>query len=94
MHYKYKDPDTGEVYTSSIKSLGEPVVGPNINMDNHTFYTETLDPANEEEIADALTPVEDSSFNWLVIIIPVVVIITGVVIFIIVKKRREDEYYD
>ena len=49
-----QDPDTGEVYSSSIKSLGEPVVGPNINMDNHTFYTETLDPANEEEIAGTI----------------------------------------
>lgn len=45
------DPDTGEVYTSSIKALGEPVVGPNINMQNHDFYTETLEPATDEEIA-------------------------------------------
>ena len=29
-------------------------MGPNINMDNHTFYTETLDPANEEEIAGTI----------------------------------------
>ena len=45
------DPDTGETYTSAIKSLGEPVVGPNINMQNHAFYTETLEPATAEEIA-------------------------------------------
>ncbi|MFL2134262.1 enoyl-ACP reductase FabV [Desemzia sp. FAM 24101] len=45
------DPDTGETYTSSIKALSEPVVGPNINMQNHSFYTETLDPATDEEIA-------------------------------------------
>ena len=45
------DPDTGETFTSAIKSLGEPVVGPNINMQNHAFYTETLEPATAEEIA-------------------------------------------
>lgn len=44
------DPDTGEVYMSAIKALGEPVVGPHINMQNETFYTETLDPATEQEI--------------------------------------------
>lgn len=45
------DPDTGETYTSAIKALGEPVVGPNINMQKQDFYTETLEPANDEEIA-------------------------------------------
>ena len=44
------DPDTGEVYSSAIKALGEPVVGPNINMQKKQFYTETLDPATDEEI--------------------------------------------
>ena len=48
------DPDTGEVYTSSIKALGEPVVGPNINMQNQDFYTETLEPATDEEIAGTI----------------------------------------
>lgn len=48
------DPDTGETYTSAIKALGEPVVGPNINMQNEAFYIETLEPANEQEIAGTL----------------------------------------
>ena len=48
------DPDTGETYTSSIKALGEPVVGPNINMQNQSYYTETLDPANDQEIASTV----------------------------------------
>jgi len=48
------DPDTGETYTSAIKALGEPVVGPNINMQNEDFYIETLEPANEQEIAGTL----------------------------------------
>lgn len=49
-----KDPDTGEMYTSSIKAIGEPVVGPHINLQNQTFYTETLEPATEEEIANTV----------------------------------------
>lgn len=48
------DPDTGETYMSSIKALGEPVVGPNINMQEQTFYTETLEPATDQEIANTV----------------------------------------
>lgn len=48
------DPDTGETYTSSIKAIGEPVVGPNINMQKQTYYTETLEPATEQEIDDTV----------------------------------------
>lgn len=49
-----KDPDTGELYRSSIKAIGEPVVGPNINMQESLFYTETLEPATGQEIADTV----------------------------------------
>lgn len=49
-----KDPETGELYKSSIKAIGEPVVGPHINMQNESFYTETLEPADEQEIADTV----------------------------------------
>lgn len=48
------DPDTGETYTSSIKAIGEPVVGPNINMQKQTFYSETLAPATDQEIHDTV----------------------------------------
>lgn len=48
------DPDSGETYMSSIKAIGEAVVGPNINMQQQTFYTETLDPATDQEIHDTI----------------------------------------
>ncbi|GEK88640.1 enoyl-[acyl-carrier protein] reductase / trans-2-enoyl-CoA reductase (NAD+) [Alkalibacterium putridalgicola] len=48
------DPETGETYTSSIKAIGEPVVGPNINMQKEDYYTETLEPATEQEIEDTI----------------------------------------
>lgn len=49
-----KDPNSGELYKSSIKAIGEPVVGPHINIQKEDFYTETLDPATEQEIADTV----------------------------------------
>ncbi len=48
------DPDTGQMYTSSIKAIGDPVIGPHINMQKQEFYTETLDPATDQEIADTV----------------------------------------
>ena len=48
------DPETGETYFSSIKAIGEPVVGPNINMQKQTMFTETLEPATDQEIADTV----------------------------------------
>lgn len=48
------DPVSRETYMSSIKAIGEPVVGPNINMQQQTFYNETLDPATEQEIHDTV----------------------------------------
>ncbi|MGO4961709.1 enoyl-ACP reductase FabV [Jeotgalibaca porci] len=48
------DPDTGEAYVSSIKAIGEPVVGPNIEMQTQNYYTQTLETATEEEIANTV----------------------------------------
>lgn len=48
------DPDTGETYTSVIKAIDEPVVGPNIEIQTEEFYTQTLEPATEEEIENTV----------------------------------------
>lgn len=48
------DPDSGEAYSSVIKAIGEPVVGPNIEIQNEKYYTQTLEPATEEEIEDTV----------------------------------------
>jgi enoyl-[acyl-carrier protein] reductase/trans-2-enoyl-CoA reductase (NAD+) len=48
------DPETGETYSSVIKSIGEPVVGPNINMQKQEFHQETLEPATEDEIEETI----------------------------------------
>ena len=48
------DPDTGETYVSSIKAIGEPVVGPNIELQTQNYYTQTLETATEEEIVNTV----------------------------------------
>ena len=37
-----------------IKSIGEKVVGPNVNIQKQDFYEHILEPATEEEIADTV----------------------------------------
>ncbi|MDK6805031.1 enoyl-ACP reductase FabV [Aerococcus sp. UMB7834] len=44
------DPETGQTYHSAIKSIGQEVVGPNINLQKEELYEEVLEPASEEEI--------------------------------------------
>lgn len=51
---KRNDPDTGETYSSVIKAIGEPVIGPNIEIQNEEYYTQTLEPATEDEIEDTV----------------------------------------
>jgi len=48
------DPDTGGKFRSVIKSIGEPVVGPNINIQKQELFEHVLEPATEEEIADTV----------------------------------------
>lgn len=48
------DPDTGERYTSVIKSIGQEVVGPNVNIQKQEFYEQVLEPATEEEIENTV----------------------------------------
>jgi enoyl-[acyl-carrier protein] reductase/trans-2-enoyl-CoA reductase (NAD+) len=48
------DPDTGERIQSVIKSIGQEVVGPNVNIQKQEYYEQTLEPATPEEIADTV----------------------------------------
>lgn len=48
------DPETGERINSVIKSIGQNVVGPNVNLEKQEFYEQVLEPATEEEIADTV----------------------------------------
>lgn len=49
-----KDPDTGEVYNSVLKPIGEPVTRKTLNTDTKEVTEITLKPATEEEIANTV----------------------------------------
>lgn len=45
------DPETGDVYKSVLKPIGEPYTQKNVNTDKAEVNTVSIDPASEEEIA-------------------------------------------
>jgi enoyl-[acyl-carrier protein] reductase/trans-2-enoyl-CoA reductase (NAD+) len=45
------DPETGEVYKSVLKPIGEPYSQKNVNTDKAEVNTVSIEPASEEEIA-------------------------------------------
>lgn len=49
-----KDPDTGQVYNSVLKPIGEPVTRKTLNTDTGEVTEITLEPATEEEIASTV----------------------------------------
>lgn len=48
------DPVTGEIYSSSLKAIGEPVTRKSLNTDTKVVSDFTLDPASDEEIANTI----------------------------------------
>lgn len=48
------DPDTGERFNSVIKSIGQTVEGPHVNIQKAEFHEHVLEPATDEEIADTV----------------------------------------
>ncbi len=49
-----KDPDTGDVYMSTLKPIGEAVTRKSLNTDTREVSEVTLEPANDEEIANTI----------------------------------------
>jgi enoyl-[acyl-carrier protein] reductase/trans-2-enoyl-CoA reductase (NAD+) len=49
-----KDPDTGDVYMSTLKPIGKAVTRKSLNTDTGDVSELTLEPANEEEIANTI----------------------------------------
>ena len=48
------DPNTGEVYSSVLKPIGNPYTAKNLNTDTMKIAEITLEPANEAEIANTV----------------------------------------
>lgn len=49
-----QDPDTGEVYSSTLKPIGESYTASNLNTDTKVVAPISVEPANEEEIANTV----------------------------------------
>ncbi|MFQ3230230.1 enoyl-ACP reductase FabV [Reinekea sp.] len=49
-----KDPNTGEVYSSTLKPIGDPVTRKNLNTDTRVVADLTLESATEEDIANTV----------------------------------------
>jgi enoyl-[acyl-carrier protein] reductase/trans-2-enoyl-CoA reductase (NAD+) len=49
-----KDPDTGDVYMSTLKPIGKAVTRKSLNTDNGEVSEVTLEPASDEEIANTV----------------------------------------
>jgi len=48
------DPDTGEIYKSCLKPTGETFTNKNLNTDKKEIESVTIEPANEDEIAQTV----------------------------------------
>jgi enoyl-[acyl-carrier protein] reductase/trans-2-enoyl-CoA reductase (NAD+) len=48
------NPETGELWRSSIKTTGAPLTGPTINLETDTMEDMTLETATDSEIADTV----------------------------------------
>ncbi len=51
---KRKDPDTGIVHTSTLKTLGKPYEGMTVDIATGELRTQTLEVANEEEVENTV----------------------------------------
>lgn len=49
-----KDPNTGDVYSSTLKPIGESVTRKNLNTDTRAVTDITLEPANDDEITNTV----------------------------------------
>lgn len=49
-----KDPDSGDVYMSTLKPIGEAVTRKSLNTDTREVSEVTLEPANDDEIANTI----------------------------------------
>ena len=60
------DPRTGQVHSSAIKAIGEPVTGLDYDLAADAVLTRTMPAADEREIADTVKVMGGEDFAWWV----------------------------
>ncbi|ABZ77292.1 Trans-2-enoyl-CoA reductase (NAD(+)) [Shewanella halifaxensis HAW-EB4] len=72
------NPETGEMWRSSIKTVGEPVTGPTINIETDTMEQMTVGTATEQEIIDTEKVMGGEDWeSWIEILSEAGVLATG-----------------
>ncbi|OYQ65099.1 enoyl-ACP reductase FabV [Aerococcus sp. 1KP-2016] len=91
------DPATGETYHSAIKAIGEPVVGPNVNLQKETFFEQVLEPATDEEIANTVKVMGGEDWRlWMTALREADVLSEGVqtVVYSYLGAELNESYYN
>ncbi|EAS43252.1 enoyl-[acyl-carrier-protein] reductase FabV [Photobacterium profundum] len=72
------NPETGELWRSSIKTMGEPVTGPTINIETDTMEQMTIGTATPEEVEDTEKVMGGEDWaSWIDILSDAGVLATG-----------------
>jgi enoyl-[acyl-carrier protein] reductase / trans-2-enoyl-CoA reductase (NAD+) len=72
------DPQTGAVYTSCIKSIGEEVRDYSINLEKQEIFEQVVEPATEQEIADTVKVMGGEDWElWVEALMEAGVLATG-----------------
>jgi enoyl-[acyl-carrier protein] reductase/trans-2-enoyl-CoA reductase (NAD+) len=72
------NPETGELWRSSIKTMGEPVTGPTINIETDTMEQMTIGTATPEEVEDTEKVMGGEDWaSWIDILSEAGVLATG-----------------
>ncbi|AJQ95393.1 enoyl-ACP reductase FabV [Gynuella sunshinyii] len=73
------DPNTGITHSSSLKAIGEPVTRKNLNTDTRQVGEFTLEPANDEEIANTIKVMGGEDWElWMEALVEAGVLADGV----------------
>lgn len=90
------DPNTGETYQSAIKSIGQEVVGPNVNLQKETFFEQVLEPASQEEIDNTVKVMGGEDWRmWMAALHDADVLAEGVetVVYSYLGAELNEDYY-
>lgn len=72
------DPETGELWRSSIKTSGEPVVGPTINIEKDALESMQVGTANEQEMESTIKVMGGEDWqSWIDILAQAGVLASG-----------------
>jgi enoyl-[acyl-carrier protein] reductase/trans-2-enoyl-CoA reductase (NAD+) len=74
-----KDPKTGEVYSSTLKPMGETFTSKTVDLNNYQVETVSIEPANDEDVAQTVKVMGGEDWQlWLQALLQAGVLAKGV----------------